>query len=159
MGRPRKPTALRLVESGGKLAARHRIRAEREPHPAPGIGIAPRYFTEGQRAIWKRVAAAAPPGMFTGMDRDLVEGFCVLAAAREDAAALYNATRCQLMLHSPDEDRLVLNPLLREYKRLSAQLAELGRDMGMSPISRTRISLPPPEKPADPLEEFLQPLR
>jgi phage terminase small subunit len=48
---------------------------------------------------------------------------------------------------------------VREYKRLSAQLAELGREMGMSPISRTRISLPPPEKSEDPLEEFLRPLR
>ncbi len=156
-GRPRKPIALTLVANGGKLRARDRQRAEQEPHVESAIGDPPEYFTEAQRAVWRRVVAAAPPGLLTALDHDLLANFALIAAACHDAAALFNATKGQLLVRSPDAGRLVLNPLLREHKRLAELLVTLGRELGMGPVARTRIALPL-ETPEDPLLQFLKPL-
>lgn len=140
------------------MRSRDRDRVAREPRPTPGLGRAPAYLSAEQRAIWARLVAAAPAGLLTRLDRELVEGFCVLEAARETLLRMFNDAGGTALVTSADR-RDVLAPALREFRRLSSALVELGRELGMSPASRSHIAIQPPAPNEDPLAEFLWPPR
>jgi P27 family predicted phage terminase small subunit len=155
-GRIPKPTALRLVESGGTLRTRFKERAEREARPRAAIGEPPGYFSLDQLEVWFRLVEAAPDGLLTGLDRDIFEGFVVLAAARAKLIQQYNDSSRDVIAQSPDaENRWILVAALREYKRLTESLRVLAHELGFTPSARTRVLITPPEAPADPLAEFM----
>jgi phage terminase small subunit len=151
-----KPTVLRLVESGGKPRGKYRERLKREVRPTSAIGEPPSYFTLDQLEVWFRLVGAAPDGLLTGCDRDIFEGFVVLAAARARLCEQYNESTRHVIAPSPDdENRWVLVASLREFKRLTESLRVLAHELGFTPAARTRVLVAPPEAPADPLDEFL----
>lgn len=155
-GRTPKPTALRLVESGGNLRTRFKERAEREPRPRAAIGEPPAYFSLDQLEVWFRLVGASPEGLLTGCDREVFEGFVVLAAARAKLLQQYNESSKQVIAPAPDDsNRWVLVASLREYKRLTESLRVLAHELGFTPAARTRVLIASPEKPEDPLAEFL----
>jgi len=150
-----KPTVLRLVESGGRLRGRFKERAAKEPKVRSGLGEPPGYLNADQLHTWFRLSDAAPEGLLTALDRDLFEGFVVLAAVREKLCKEYNEGSGQVIAQSPDDDkRLILVSTLREYKRLTELLRVLGREFGFSPAARTRIQLEQEGAGPDPLAEF-----
>jgi P27 family predicted phage terminase small subunit len=155
-GRIPKPTALRLVEAGGNMRTRFKERAKQEPRVRSPIGEPPAYLALDQLEVWFRLADAAPDGLLTGLDRDIFEGFVVLAAARAKLIKQYNDSSREVIAQSPDdENRWILVASLREYKRLTESLRVLAHELGFTPSARTRVLITPPEAPADPLAEFM----
>lgn len=155
-GRIPKPTALRLVESGGNMRTRFKERAKQEPRPRSPIGEPPAYFSVDQLEVWFRLVGAAPEGLLTGCDREIFEGFVVLAAARAKLCAQYNDSSRAVIAQSPDdENRWILVASLREFKRLTESLRVLAHELGFTPAARTRVLLATPEAPVDPLDEFM----
>jgi phage terminase small subunit len=155
-GRIPKPTALRLVEAGGNMRTRFKERARQEPRPRSPIGAPPPYFSVDQLEVWFRLIEAAPEGLLTGCDRDIFEGFVVLAAARAKLCEQYNASSRDVIAQSPDdENRWILVASLREFKRLTESLRVLSHELGFTPAARTRVQLSTPEAPVDPLAEFM----
>src|SRR5262245_41067326 len=151
-----KPTVLRLVESGGRMRARFRERAKQEARPQSPIGAPPLYLTVDQLEVWFRLLEAAPDGLLTGCDREIFEGFVVLATAREKLCKQYNENSAEVIAKSPDdENRYILVASLREYKRLTESLRILGHELGFSPTARTRMQLARSDMPLDPLTKFL----
>jgi phage terminase small subunit len=153
-GRPPKPAALRIVDSGGKVRARDRDRVAREPRPTRSIGPAPKYLTSQQRSAWHQIVRAAPVGLITALDAHLVEAVAVLGMARQSLLEQFIAGRCEPLATSAD-GRPVLAATLREYRRLTDSLVALSRELGFSPTARARVSMLPREAPVDPLAEFL----
>jgi P27 family predicted phage terminase small subunit len=155
-GRTPKPTALRLVESGGNLRTRFKERAKLEPRPRTAVGDPPSYFSLDQLEVWFRLVGAAPDGLLTGCDREIFEGFVVLAAARSKLIQQYNESSRQVIAPSPDDqNRWILVASLREYKRLTESLRGLAHELGFTPAARTRVMIAAPEAPVDPLAEFM----
>lgn len=155
-GRLPKPTALRLVESGGKLRTRFAERAKQEPRPLSPVGDPPPGFSVDQIYAWFRLTEAAPDGLLTGLDRDIFEGFVVLAAARSKLLQQYNDSSREVIAQSPDDaNRWILVASLREYKRLTESLRVLAHELGFTPSARTRVLITPADAPADPLAEFM----
>src|SRR5262245_2896317 len=128
-GRPPTPTALRLVQQGGKLRARHANKAKREPVPELGVGDPPGHLTDEQVSIWCRLRDDSPVGLLTKCDRDLFEGYCVILAARNVAARKANAGGSGSVR------------ALSTYVRLTDQLRHLQAQLGYSPAARTRVAV------------------
>src|SRR3954470_7749119 len=97
-----KPTVLRLVEAGGKLRTRFKERASREARPPSAIGEPPPYLSRDQLEVWFRLVEAAPDGLLTGADREIFEGFVVLAAARAKICQEFNESTEGVIVKSPD---------------------------------------------------------
>jgi P27 family predicted phage terminase small subunit len=157
MGRPAKPTALRLVENGGKMRGRYVERAKREPKGRPGLPPPPAHLNAEQRAIWERLLADSADGLLEHADADLFEGYCVLLAMRNQAARDINTkTNAQILMRSTERHGAhIVNPYLKEYRRLTELLRTLQNDLGYSPVARTRIAVKAATEGADPLERFL----
>jgi phage terminase small subunit len=84
MARPRKATALLLLE-GGFRRDRH---ADRAPEPVHPIGGPPSHLPADARRIWREVTAAAGAWL-RASDRSALGWFCRLEAdARRDFGAL-----------------------------------------------------------------------
>jgi P27 family predicted phage terminase small subunit len=151
-----KPTALRLIESGGKMRGRFKERAKREPKGIPGLPPPPSHLNAAQKAIWKRLAEDSPVGLLEHADADVFEGYVVLLHMRNQATvALNETTNNQIMTPSSEEHRAdIVNPYLKEYRRLTLLMRQLQNDLGYSPAARTRIAINRPEE-VDPLDKFL----
>ena|SRR6185369_9192083 len=155
MAHPPTPTALRLVQQGGKLRSRHSSKAKREPVPVVGLTDPPTHLNAEQLAIWQRLSADSPDGLLTKVDADLFEGYCVMLQARNQAARHFNATGAAVLIKSDaSHGAYVVNPYLKEYRRLTELLRTLQGELGYSPASRTRIAITP-QGSTDPLDRFL----
>jgi P27 family predicted phage terminase small subunit len=143
VGRKPKPTALRIVESGGKMRTRYKDKARTEPVAKPGLPAAPEDFTAEQLSIWQRIEASAPPGLLTEVDGDLIVSYVVSLAARNECVRLFNKTKGAILVHGRDRGApaWVTNPLLRELRRLNTDLLQMQCQLGYSPASRTRIAV------------------
>lgn len=151
-----KPTVLRLVESGGKMRGRFKARSAQEPRPQTPIGNPPRHLNAEELEVWFRLLEAAPDGLLTGLDRDLFEGFVVAAAARARVWREYHDEGGEILTKAPDDEkRWILASSLRHYKALTEHMRVLSHELGFSPAARTRVAIVAPDKPADPLDEFL----
>lgn len=151
-----KPTVLRLVESGGRMRGRFKTRAAQEPRPQSPIGDPPRHLSADELEVWFRLLEAAPEGLLTGLDRDLFEGFVVMAAARAQLWREYHDEGSVILIKAADDEkRWILASSLKHYKALTESLRVLSHELGFSPAARTRVAIIPPDKPADPLAEFL----
>jgi phage terminase small subunit len=116
----------------------------REPSPTGQLGDAPGYFNEQQRVIWNAARDAAPPGLLTACDRTIIEGYSLLAYAREKLAKAWNVAGAEPLVRSQDKDskgRLVVSAHLREIRRLTEQLRLIETELGFTPASRSRIDL------------------
>lgn len=84
-GRPRKPTALRVLEGNRG----HRPTPRGEPQPVVGAPQMPDYLPPLAQACWTRVIEemAAVPGWLTRADWRIIEGYAIDYAIWRDAIA------------------------------------------------------------------------
>lgn len=130
-GATRKPTAvLALTGALERNPGRHAAR-KKEPKPEAALGNPPAHFDERHAAVWREVSGACAPGVLFGSDRILMELICTLI--------------CKLRAGS-------IRAL--EQNLLLACLQQLG----MSPISRSRIAVPDGAKKDDTWASLLHPL-
>jgi len=124
--------------------------------PRSPVGDAPASFNDDQRAIWTRLVEDAPPGLLTGVDRDLLVNYVVTVAARDKALVLFNETGCQVLVRAAEgHTGTVTNPLMRELRRLAESMRMLQGELGFTPSARARVTVVPPGA-ADELERFLK---
>lgn len=116
MGRPRKPTALHLIQGTNK-AHPERMRARKnEPKPKSPIGAAPKHLNDDERRAWSELKRLCPQGVLSSSDRIIME----------------QASRMLVWLrdHSPDES---------SWTKVCIRLeAALGK-MAMTPADRSRV--------------------
>ena len=120
--------------------------------------ITPEDFSDVQREAWVRIARLAPVGLLTSADRETFAGFVVTAALRAQTLALFNRSGGHVLVRDGHRDgALVLNPLMREYRRMTEQLRILGAELGFSPASRARLAsiLANEDAKSDELMQFL----
>jgi P27 family predicted phage terminase small subunit len=133
----RTPTVLKMIKGT--------LRTDRapvnEPSPAVGIGNAPGYLNEHQVELWNQLRDASPPGLLTAVDRGIFEGYVVLYAARVTAIREWNRGRNSIIVKSRDHARDVVNPYLKEVRRLTEQMRLIEGELGYTPSARSRIDL------------------
>jgi P27 family predicted phage terminase small subunit len=149
-GPPPKPTKLKLLEGT--------FRADRvapdEPEPTVGIPVCPAWIlaNEDARLEWDRVVPElARLGMLTVIDGAELEGYCA-HYARAVGAERELATKPALKKapFGPKAARII-----SIAKVAWQEVRAFGKEYGLSPASRTRISAPNQQPPQDTDEDFL----
>jgi P27 family predicted phage terminase small subunit len=112
----------------------------------------PWWFTARQRRRWKELLAIAPRGVLRSADRALAAQYIVLLDRFETAARAQNKAKLLTADGHP-------SPYLRIERQTIELLHKIGAELGLSPISRTRLATGdlPPEEPKG--FELIQPRR
>ena len=123
----KKPT--RILELSGAFKKNPQRKRERanEPIPDKPIGDPPTRLTKSQKTVWRELVKQTVPGVLMLPDRALLSVVCILL----DQFWRANSGECE---------KLLAGELTQMMRGLSA--------LGLSPVDRTRISVPP--KPPEP---------
>jgi len=154
-----KPLALHVVEGNlKKMAKPRREKHENSPQPSLELRGPPETFNDDQRAIWARLQEDCAVGLLARSDYDILVSYVLLVAARDKAMKLFIETGCQVLVKSNDSNnRMLSNPLMREIRRVLEQLRPLQVELGLTPMSRSRIQVAKAPEEEDELGRFLTP--
>ncbi len=138
-GQNKRPVALHK-RAGTYREDRHR---DRTPHPTPIAPKPPRWLSKPARTEWRRLAPQLDRlGLLTAVDGPAFALLC-------DTLARLQEYRAQI-----DREGAVIDgyrgaarkhPLLGPLAQLQRQATTLMEQFGLSPASRARLELPPPD--------------
>ncbi len=136
MGRPRKPSALKVLH--GDFDKKPQRRNRREPVPAKQPPRCPAWITGEARKEWKRIVDELDSmGVASSVDRAALEQYCVAYEAWRQAIAIVRkegrtfAARQGPRVHPADV-------LARSYADLCHRIL---CQFGLTPSSRTRLAI------------------
>jgi phage terminase small subunit len=155
-GRPRKPTALHIVEGTDRAAVR-RQRAGEPDYEATAPPMPEAIARDEVAARWWRhyVGLLGPAGVLNASHGSALTVLAHLAAdferVREDMA---KPEYQRLVGGGEGQGRLRPNPLNAEAERLGTNLIKVLAEFGLTPISKAKVGGKTPG-PVDPFEQFL----
>ena len=137
-GRPRKPTALKIVQG----TAQPSRTLDDEPVPTGPLGVPPkRMRAEGKRR-WQWITESAH--WLTDADRGVVEQYCIRWALYRDAQ---KAVSHFGLVYANDSGHTQTSGALSALTNCEKALMELGAKLGLDPSSRTNIAAPKRDQP------------
>jgi P27 family predicted phage terminase small subunit len=153
-----KPLALHVIDGSlKKMGKPLRARHENSPQPVLGLRPPPESFSADHLAVWQRLMEDCAYGLLVRSDYDTFVTYVNLVVARDKALKLYIETGCQVLVKSNDSNnRMLSNPLMRELRRLNEQMRPLQVEMGLTPMSRSRIQVAKKPEEEDELGRFLK---
>jgi P27 family predicted phage terminase small subunit len=148
-GSNRKSTRLHVLHGTGRPSRQNKG----QPQPTPGKPSCPRWLSPSARAEWRRVAPELDRmGLLTILDRAALAAYCTAYARWQEA----NAVLAREGMVIPGwRGALRKHPCVTIMRAAEATMRGFAVELGLTPLSRGRLSVPPPEK-ADPFEEFLK---
>lgn len=147
-GPARKPTKLKELE--GNPGKRELNREE--PTPNPAIPDCPAFVKGSGRKEWKRVADELfILGLLTRIDRGALAAYCQSYGRWEEAERKLVK---EGVLFETSNGNLIQNPRLAVANKAMEMMHKFLTEFGMTPASRSRISVPKDESLDDPLTEF-----
>ena len=137
-GRPRKPTALRLVHG-----TRDKHKNKSEPKPS-GIAKAPTWLSTKAKTQWKNLAPELEAiGLLTSIDTQAFAVYCMSYVELIEAEAeLKKHGRTQ----TTKDGFVRKSPWLSVRDEAHKRMMQIGGQFGFSPASRTKIEVKPQEK-------------
>ena len=128
-------------------------RAHSEPQPASTRPQCPRWLTGDARRAWRRLAPVLHrSGLLTQADRNALARYCQLWSRYLSAEQHLQEHGS---IHKLPSGYVAQSPYVAIAKQLSVLLAQLESSFGMSPASRSRISVAPPKEEPDELERLI----
>jgi P27 family predicted phage terminase small subunit len=158
MGRPRKPTKLKILE--GEKPCRIN---KSEPKSPEGLGEPPDWFDDHEREAWSRLKERlGPMKVATRADEELVMVYCQaystlrlsLAEVEKWGMMVEQKTETKTRNGSSIHSVFKANPLLPAIQQARRQLVQCLVQLGMSPSSRSGLHVLP-ERPVNPLVAFM----
>lgn len=140
----RKPTVLKILD-GEKCKSRIR---EDEPKPRPIMPRCPDEFDDDAREVWNRLGPILwRNGLLTEADGDAFAVLCSLEASHVRLRRAMKEHVLREKNREKTEDEPVatsrtVNPFIGQELRIIAMKRSYYNDFGMSPASRTKISVP-----------------
>ena len=165
-GRPKKPTAIHLLNGNPSKISNLEAKAAAEPHPTeytPGnVPEPPDYLPEDAKQCWQ-INAPMLAGMrlLTVADLIALEAYCMNYAAFRKLARDLSAANLLMVYRphaatQPNSQYLDVVPQARELRAFSKEMREWGREFGMSPAARGRMVLPEEKEAEDEMEQLLR---
>ena len=165
-GRKPKSTAIQIVEGDPRRLGVHKLEAKaaREPKATDGLPDCPAYLRKNQRAraawnFWR--AELQRMDLDRRPDRPMLEGACIAYA---EAVACFQLVEKQGRV-IPRRARdgagnwvvvgMVAHPAVRQRNQALLIMRAFCSEFGLSPISRTRLSVEPPDDEEDDLTALL----
>lgn len=155
MGRPRTPTALKLVKGTAQAC---RINPG-EPEPDRGIPDPPEHLSERALAAWPGIAGLLDGmGVLTRADGLVLEALCEtyaeLQAAREALRARGGETTYESINVKTGSSMWKTYPEVGQIKDLDRRFAMWLAKVGLTPADRSRVSAVGGERNADPWDNI-----
>jgi P27 family predicted phage terminase small subunit len=159
-GRPRKPTALKILEGNRG----HRpLNPEAEPRPAKGLLRTPSGMSKEARKLWRTLSAELDRlDLLTVVDETALKAACLGAATAEAADIQIAKIQARMAKGKPEAgDYTNLAMLNNVSKRGWQQYKSFATEFGLTPASRSRINVDPGKRPSgsdkrlDPIESAL----
>lgn len=146
-GRKRTPSNLKLVRGN---PGKRKLPAD-EPKPDPSIPACPKHLNETERALWYEIGEELiAQGILTNIDAGIYEIYITgLAMIRRVKPEIEKA----LIFQGPNGGA-VHNPYLAIYNKAKEQVMKSGAELGLSPASRSRVSVKKPKKEENPFEKW-----
>jgi P27 family predicted phage terminase small subunit len=136
MGRPPKPTALKVIEGNRG----HRPLPANEPKPLEGIPSCPRHLSLAAKGEWRRISRELKHmGLLTRVDRAALACYC-MAWARWVEAEGHLAT--EGAVQEGRQKGLVKSPWVRIAEQAMEKILRFSAEFGLTPSARCRIDLP-----------------
>ena len=154
-GPARAPTAT-LKLRGSSLVRKGR--GDREPQPAKELPRCPSWLDKSSRAAWRVLAPALHEcGILTKIDRNPLARYCRFWTRWRRAEDWIEENGSAYPLKDADGKtrRIMTFPQVAIANALALQLTRLEQEFGMTPASRSRLTLEQAELERDPLKEFL----
>jgi P27 family predicted phage terminase small subunit len=149
-GRPRKPTALHLLEGTshpGRLP-------KNEPKPRPVRPACPRFLNRGARNIWNNlVKELESMGVLTAVDASVLAGYC---GAYEEAMRLSRYVDRYGFTVTTPSGYLQQRPEVSIRNKAWDRVAKFGSELGIGAASRSRIEVKKPDDAVNPLQEIIE---
>ena len=147
------PTTLKLLRgnpSKENLKARQAV----EPKPADATLDAPELLAGQALAMWNRRAPQLLGlGVFSIVDRETLARYCLLYDLFLET---YIQVKADGATSSSAAGTKKSNPDVAALRGYAADLLAIEREFGMTPSSRSSLSVSNAQKEADPLDEFLR---
>jgi P27 family predicted phage terminase small subunit len=139
-GRKPKPTRLKLIEGNpGKRATN-----QHEPRPEPKVPTCPAHLCPAAKAEWKRLARELfVLGIVTDLDRAALAAYCQAYGRWAEAERKLKETPMLLKLPS---GYIQPSPWLAIANKQLELMAKYMAELGLSPVSRTRVEAKPPHE-------------
>jgi P27 family predicted phage terminase small subunit len=136
-------------------------RADRDrktPKFSPGA-VCPKYLTKTAKAEWNRVAPLLEEaGILRDIDASLLASYCQMFAhwrSSEDAIAKNGlVVTVSSQTRTGRTDKPVQNPAVRNSIQFHKAMMATAVKLGISPLDRPRIEVPPDEEDVDPFALF-----
>jgi P27 family predicted phage terminase small subunit len=147
-GRRPKPTALKELEG-----SRIRRRGD-EPQPG-GIPKCPQHLDADAKKEWRRISRELLSlGLLTSIDRAALAAYC--AAWSRWITAEVNVQKFGAVIKSPKSGFPIANPYVGIANTAMTNMRAFLIEFGMTPASRSRLSIEPGQKSTDPDTLFTQ---
>jgi P27 family predicted phage terminase small subunit len=164
-GRPRKPTALHLLNGNPSKIPDLEQRAAAEPKPqefTPStVPEPPEYMPDSAKECWRENAPMlAATHLLTVADLKALEAYCIMYANFRKMAS--DLTKANMLVYKPHAatqpgsvylDELPQSRMLRAYGK---EMRDWAREFGMTPAARGRMVLPDAPGEVDEMEKLLR---
>lgn len=136
MGRPRKPTALKVLH--GDFAKNPQRRNQLEPDVPPGKPECPEWIVGEAREEWERITADLfSMNVLTERDRAAINAYCVIHDRWQKALAEINRSGLTLASKHGDYE----NPACKIAARCEDQMQRFLSKFGLTPADRSRVNI------------------
>jgi len=140
-GHNRKPPELHILHGTGRPSRQKQA----HPQPTPGRPTCPQWLLPEAKREWRRVAPELLRlGLLTIVDRAALAAYCQAWARWRLCEAVISAEGATVPGHRGVMRKHPLLPACHAYLQLMRAFAA---ELGLSPSSRGRLSVPPPAEP------------
>jgi P27 family predicted phage terminase small subunit len=150
MGRPTKPTALKLISGTAQKCRMNK----NEPTPETEAPEIPGHLSGEAKAEWERIVPELlSMGLLSKMDRAALAGYCVSWGRHVKAEAEIAANG--MTIETPTGGRKT-SPFIAISRQEREMMKKFLLEFGLTPASRSKVSATPKEKTADPKQRFFK---
>ena len=150
-GRKPLPTAVKKVKGTLQKCRTNRY----EPRPTVMLGVAPDYMSESAKEAWHYAVTNAPPGLLSALDGAILERWANCSGLYREALSKINRAGISGMIIKTPSGILRRSPLMDVIRDLALEMKGYETEMGFTPASRSRISMPADSlKDNDPWEDI-----
>ena len=144
-----KPTALKVLEGNpGKRAL-----PKNEPKPDASAPDMPQWLPEDAKAEWQRVAPELSRiGLLARIDGSALAAYCEAYSRWKQAVEMMASEGVTFVTQA---GYVATHPAVGIANKAKAEMHRFGREFGLTPSSRGRMSLPGESEEADPMEKLL----
>lgn len=145
-GRKPKPTHLKILEGKADFTP------SKEPIPSGLLSSPPDWLSENQKIAWQYAIDNAPFGLLKLLDKSVLTTWVVAEDLHRQAVEQVN--RFGLLSKSPVKGELQQNPFLSIANRQSQIMMKAAAELGFTPSSRSRVSVPEGDNEQNPFAQF-----